>query len=315
MRATEGESVTWLAWGRGYLIRALGLGAIGPSLGLLGRIRDGRPQMSALASYTFTADRDGPVELGGRLPGELREDGSIAVDRVPYAVASGRFTAVVARWGDVTDPRSRLQEVAGRDPSGLCAVEAARLVDPPRPPPGWEHHPLLGREDVYRSSPSGISVDCHHSNAIIRRRAAAALTPTLRLRWSWRVDELPSQLPEDTLLTHDYLSVGLEFDDGRDLTWQWSCALPEGFSYPCPLEHWRRRETHVVARTGQENVGRWVDEQRSVLADHRLAIGGPPPARVVRFWLLSGSLFQGGVARAQFRRVELVDGDRVHRVL
>lgn len=315
MRAARGEAVTWLAWGGGYLIRSLGLGSIGPSLGLLARVRDGPPQMSARDTFTFTTDRDGFIEFGGRLPGELGEAGSISVDRVPYAVMSGRFGVVVARWGLGTDPRTALRAVAERDALGLCAIEAERLADPPLPPHGWEHHPLLGREDVYHSSHGSISADCRHSNAIITRTADAALTTTLKLRWSWRVDELPSELPEDTLLTHDYLSVALEFDDGRDLTWQWSCSLPEGFAYPCPLEHWRRRETHIVVRSGHGDVGRWVDDERPVLADHQAAIGGPAPARVVRAWLLSGSLFQGGTARAQFRRMELVDLGRVIRVL
>jgi hypothetical protein len=271
--------------------------------------------MSARETFTFTADGAGPVELGARFPGELQEDGSITVDRVPYRVMRGRFTAVVARWGKATDPRAALQTLAARDPSGLCAVEATRLAKPPQPPQGWHHHPLLGREDVYRPSPNGITADCRHSNAIIRRTAEAPLTPTLRLRWSWRVDELPSKLPEDTQLTHDYLSVALEFDDGTDLTWQWSCALPEGFAYRCPLEHWRRRETHIVVRSGIADLGRWVDDERPVLADHQAAIGGPAPARVIRAWMLSGSLFQAGTARAEFGRMELVDAGRIIRVL
>lgn len=313
LRVRTGEAVTWLAWGHAYLLRALGVG-VGPSFGLFGRVQGGTPQISARDTFTFTADRDGAIEFGSRLPGELQEDGSIAVDRVPYAVMRDGFTAVVARWGDERDPGGALQALGARDPSGLCALEAARIAQPPLAPQGWEHHPLIAREDVYRTSPKGIAADCRHSNAIIRREVDAPLTATLRLRWSWRVDELPSQLPEDTLLTHDYLSVALEFDDGRDLTWQWSCALPQGFAYPCPLEHWRRRETHVVVRTGDADVGRWVDDERPVLADHQAAIGGRAPARVVRAWLLAGSLFQGGTARAEFGTLELVDGDRVLRV-
>lgn len=117
------------------------------------------------------------------------------------------------------------------------------------------------------------------------------------------------------MLTHDYLSVALEFDDGRDLTWYWSAALPVGFAYRCPLEHWRHRETHLVARTGTADLGRWVDEERAVLADHQTAIGGPVPARVVRAWLISLSVFQGGDARGEFGRIELVDGDHVVRAL
>ena len=30
---------------------------------------------------------------------------------------------------------------------------------------------------------------------------------------------------EDAFATHDYASIALEFEDGRDLTWYWSAAL------------------------------------------------------------------------------------------
>jgi len=132
---------------------------------------------------------------------------------------------------------------------------------------------------------------------------------------SWRIDALPSRLPEDTALTHDYLSVALEFDDGQDLTWYWSSCLPEGFSYRCPLPHWRRRETHIVARTGTADLGHWTDEERLVLADHQAAIGGPAPSRVVRAWLIAQTVPQAGHAAGEFSRIELVDGDRTLRVL
>jgi hypothetical protein len=116
-------------------------------------------------------------------------------------------------------------------------------------------------------------------------------------------------------LTHDYLSVAVEFDNGRDLTWHWSCALPSGYSYPCPFDHWRRRETHIVVRTGTADLGRWVDEERPVLADHRVAIGGPTPTRVVAVWLISCSFLQGNKGRGEFASIELTDRDGVIRVL
>lgn len=228
---------------------------------------------------------------------------------------SGRLTAVVARWAFGADPRAALAAVAGEDPSGLCAAEAARIADPPRPPPGWEHHPALRPAEAYTGSEHGVAADVRDAVAIVRRTAEAPLTPTLRLRWSWRLDELPSRLPEDTALTHDYLSVALEFNDGRDLSWHWSCSLPEGFAYRCPLDHWRHRESHVVVRSGAADLGRWVDEERPVLADHRAAIGGPAPTRVVRAWLISVSLFQGREGRGEFGRVELLDGNETVRIL
>jgi Protein of unknown function (DUF3047) len=252
MQVAAGEQVTWLAWGAVHLLKALGVSAR-PSLVLGGRIDGGGPvHQGSRDTLTFTAARAGPVELASLSPGggELQPDGSVATDRVPYRAFRGNLTAVVVRWPPGSDPRASLEEVSSRDTTGLCAAEAARLAAPPAPPPGWEHHPLVGREEIFAASPEGITADCRQTGGIVRIPAPAPLTPTLRLRWSWRLDALASRLPEDTPLTHDYLSVALEFDDGQDLTWFWSSSLPVGFAYRCPLEHCRHRETHVVARTG-----------------------------------------------------------------
>ena len=314
LRAAAGEQVTWLAWGFGYIVRWLGIGAGPPNL-LHARVGGGAVRASARDTFTFTAEGNGNVELASLFPGEIRADGSIATDRIPYRMMSGSLAAVVARWAPGTDPREALDAIADRDPSGLCAAKSARLADPPKPPPGWHDHPLLAPAEVYVPSDRGMAAHVHETVGIVRRPAEAPLTSTLRLRWSWRLDALPSELPEDTALTHDYLSVALEFDDGQDLTWHWSCALPEGFAYRCPLDHWRHRETHVVVRSGTADLGRWVDEERPVLADHEVAIGGPPPARVVRAWLISVGFFQRGEGRGEFGRIELVDGEETVHVL
>jgi plastocyanin len=314
LRVDAGQEVTWLAWGAAHLVKPIGLG-FGTHQALRGRVGGGAVQAGSRSSLTFGADRAGELELASLPPGELREDGSLVMDRFPYRTVAGGLEAVVVRWDPGTPVRETLASLASRDPSGLCAAEAERLADPPQPPPGWEHHPLLWPEEVYAPAGDGIAVDTRETVGIIRKPAEAPLTESLRLRWSWRIDALPSELPEDTLLTHDYLSLALEFDDGQDLTWHWSCALPPGFSYRCPLPHWRDRETHVVARTGTDDLGRWVEEERPVLADHRVAVGGRAPERVVRAWLISVSLFQHGNGRGEFGSIELVDGDRSVRVL
>jgi hypothetical protein len=312
-----GDQITWLAWGHVDLIKPLGT-AVGPSTGLLCRVGNGKPHDSGRSTRTFTADCNGPVQVAGRFPGWVQDDGSITVDRVPhrlpYRALTGTLTAIVVRWPPGTDPRAALASVASGDQSGLCAAEAARLANPPQPPPGWSPHPATGQEEIWAPADHGVSLNCNDSGGILRHPADAPLTPTLRLRWSWRVDELPSQLPEDTKITHDYLSIALEFDDGQDLTWHWSSALPEGFAYRCPFDYWRKLETHVVVRTGPTNLGSWVHEERGVLADHQAAIGGPAPARVVNAWLIGVSFVQGGRARAEFRNIELVDGDTVLRI-
>jgi hypothetical protein len=314
VRVSAGDQVTWLAWGVAHLVKPLG--SFAPIQAVVAaRVPGGAVQRGARPTHTFMADHDGVVELGSLIPGEVQPDGTVKTDRLPYKAQRGALAAIVARWPSGVDPAVALAAVGERDVSGLCVAESERLADPPGAPPGWRFHPFLNPADIYFASAAGIVTDCRRNVGIVRRPAEAALTPTLRLRWSWRVDELPSVLPEDTLLTHDYISVALEFDDGRDLTWQWSCSLPVGFAYRCPLEHWRHRETHVVARSGRDDLGRWVEDERPVLADHRTAIGGPQPARIVRAWLITVSVFQGSVARAEFGRMELVDGDQVVRIL
>jgi pimeloyl-ACP methyl ester carboxylesterase len=314
LAVTAGENVSWLAWGSLHLAWPLAV-ALRPRLALRGRVGDGPPVEGARDTVTFRADRTGELRLGSAYPAELQADGTITTDRIPYRAMAGTLSAVVARWAPGSDPQHALESIAGRDPSGLCAAEAARLADPPAPPDGWDTHPLTGREQAFFPTGAGITVTARWTSAIIRHPAEMALTPSLRLRWSWRVDTLPSRLPEDTPLTHDYLSVALEFDDGQDLTWYWSCCLPEGFSYRCPLPHWRRRETHIVARAGTARLGCWIDEERPVLADHQAAIGGSAPSRVVRAWLIAQTVPQASDAAGEFRRMELADGDRTLRVI
>ncbi|GIK76358.1 MAG: hypothetical protein BroJett022_00480 [Actinomycetes bacterium] len=314
LRVEPGEVVGWLAWGSVHLAARLGISA--PPRAVVGaRIGAGPALRSTADTFTRVAGDAGELQLGSLFPGEPREDGTVVTDRIPYRMMSGRLSAIVVRWAPGTSPREALAGVAARDASGLCAAEAERLASPPRPPAGWDEHPLAAAAGVYRRSPAGIAAQIREPVGIIRRPAGMALSETLRLRWAWRLEELPARLPEDTPLTHDHLSVALEFDDGRDLAWQWSCGLPEGFSYRCPLDHWRHREAHVVVRSGGDGLGRWLDEERPVLADHRAALGGPTPARVVRAWLISVAAFQGGEGRGEFARIELVDGGRTLRVL
>lgn len=317
IRANLGDQITWLAWGQVDVLKPLG-SALGPSTGLLCRVGNGKPHDSGRSTQTFSADSDGFVQFAGRFPGWVQPDGSIAVDsvphRLPYRALAGTLTAVVIRWAPGTDPREALESVASADQTGLCAAEAARLANPPQPPPGWHHHPSTGKEELWKLVDGGVSLDCDDAGGILCHPADAPLTPTLKLRWSWQVEGIPSQLPEDTKLTHDYLSIALEFDDGQDLSWQWSTALPEGFSYRCPFDYWRKLETHIVVRSGGADLGRLIAEERDVLADHQAAIGGRAPTRVVKVWLIGVSFVQGGRALAEFTNIELVDGDKVLRI-
>ncbi len=126
-------------------------------------------------------------------------------------------------------------------------------------------------------------------------------------------DALPSQVREDSFATHDYASIALEFDDGRDLTWYWSAALPEGHHYRCPLPRWAARETHLVVRSGVEGLGAWVDQRCDVQADVARALGRVP-SHIVAVWLIAVSLFQRDRAFVDFRRIALIQDGRASMI-
>ena len=130
----------------------------------------------------------------------------------------------------------------------------------------------------------------------------------------WRIEELPSEIAEDARFTHDYLSIAVEFSNGRDLTYTWSCELPAETGYWCPLPTWRDREFHVAIRSGRSGLGVWQREERDLHADYRRFIGAPPP-RIARVWLIANSMFQRRVGRCCYADIALEHADGETRVL
>jgi Protein of unknown function (DUF3047) len=110
---------------------------------------------------------------------------------------------------------------------------------------------------------------------------------------------------ENSLPTHDYMSIAVEFDNGRDITFFWSHDLPVGQSFHCPLPGWDHRETHVVARSGTADLGKWLSEEKNLTEFYGKAVGGTMPKRITRVWLIAVSLFQHGEGQSQFGEIVL----------
>lgn len=90
----------------------------------------------------------------------------------------------------------------------------------PLPPGGCSHFFAFGDGGIFTEGP-GQRIDCEtHKNVGILQYPLAdqPLRPGLTLDWRWVVERLPSHLPEDQILTHDHLSIAVEFDDGQDIT-------------------------------------------------------------------------------------------------
>lgn len=306
-----GDQITVLLCGRVFLDEAADLW-LDPELQVWARVGGRGPIVRGTrASHTFTSAHDGNVELGNVNPAEwLDHDGAIGVDPGLYGFMTGGTTVAILRWAPGVDPAEALERLGSEsDVEGILAGEAERLEERAgTPPTGWEHLWYLGPSEVFAEvEPGIIACDARNTFAIICHDAEMALTAETTLSWAWKVDRLPSVTAEDSLPTHDYLSIAVEFDDGLDLTYQWSAGLEMESSYRCPLPHWSERETHLVVRSGRSELGGWLSEDRNVYTDRAAAIGGADPARITRVWLIAVSAFQHGIGSCSYSGIRLAN--------
>lgn len=310
------EAVTTIAAGRVEVSRLFDVW-VGPSFQLWMRVGEAGPIFRGTRStHSFRTAEAGRLYLASYFPGEWADpSGRLGTPERDYRRMRGGLTVLAVRWSGDPAPglRSWLERV-GEDP--LLRSELERLERPPRVPEGWSYLWRLGPAEIFTPDDSGAGIQCHtHGDVgILQRAAPLPFRPGTRLRWSWKLDSLPSTLAEDTIPTHDYISVAVEFENGQDLTYHWSAELPPETGYRCPLPTWKARETHVVVRSGREELGRFLDEERDLYADYARFVG-PPPERIVRLWLIANSLFQRGHGRAELRRIELAQDGEARRVL
>ena len=318
MDVVAGEELTLLADGRVVLSEELDLWG-GARLYLWGRIGPRGPIFNPTSdTTTVRAAQSGRLQLGIYSGEWANPQGELATGVEGYAALRGGFDVVAIRWRAGAAAGLAALGAAARGDAKLAA-ETARLAAPVAPPAGWDYLWFLGRAGIFsRTRADGrdaIALRAENDVGILRKPVDLALADDTHVAWSWRVSKLPALRAEDTLPTHDYLSLALEFDDGSDLTWYWSAALPVGTAFACPLPTWNARETHLVVRSGSEDLGRWCSEERAVLRDWRHAVGRPqPPARIVAVWLIAVSLFRHGLAQAEFADIELAAGGRRLRV-
>lgn len=298
-----GEVVTLLGAGRLWMSKALGIGC-GAGVALWHRLGGAGPVAKALGdTTTFVAESGGALQLATKPPGEWLDESGRFDPTVARHGMTGHLDVAVVVWRD----GGGLSAAAAADPDGLFAREEARRASAPELPAGWEPLWRIGGGAIYRGERidggAGITCRTHGDVGIVRRPLDLPLDESTRLAWSWRVHELPSAFPEDLTPTHDYLSLAVEFENGRDLTYLWSSGLRVGTSFHCPLAWWCDRETHLVLRSGNQGLGRWLDEERAVLADYRASIGAPAPSRVIAVWLIAVSVFQQRAGRCDYARI------------
>ena len=277
-----------------------------PALQIWCRIdADGEIFRGTRASNSFKVGKGGRLYVGTMFPGEFASrTGALATPEEAWGMAEGDLSLLMVRWQ--TEPLEGLKRlVALGDVNGLIATEIDRFANQVPVPKGWEYLWFIGPAEIYKDcSDHGRehAICCHSENngALLIKDCELPLVPNTRLSWSWLMEKLPSDVEEDTLPTHDYLSVAVEFDNGQDITYFWSCELPLETTFRCPIPTWAHRETHVVVRSGLDDLGKWLSEERDVYADYAAAIGGPMPGKIVRVWLIAVSIFQQTEGKCQF---------------
>ena len=308
---SPGDEISWFASGRVEIMPEMDLW-MSPTYALWARIDEGPIFKGTRETTSFVADRAGPVRFGVYQGEWARPDGTLATPLEAYEGLGGGIDVVLIRWrGRAADGLKALLAAAPDD--APAAAEAARLAAPVRPPEGWRYLWYLGEGEIFGHDHADgrpcIHAHTRNDVGILQKPARIALDATTELAWGWNLESLPTDIAEDLAHTHDYLSIAVEFDNGQDLTYYWSAALPEGSHYRCPLPTWADKETHWVLRSGPAGLGRWHEERRPLLADYAEAIGGPAPKAVVAVWLIAVSLFRHGEGSGRFRDISLVRGD------
>jgi hypothetical protein len=292
----KGQIFSVLADGAVWLSKPLSVG-VAAKTALWCRIGKRGPLRKMIsAGSNFEAWADGELEFCLKPPGEWANEDGAFDSAVARPGGSGAIEITVAVWRSAIDLEVQ---------SSMFAFGARG-----RPTPsGWSYLWRLGEGMIYGSAEDNgtpcIHVRTHGDVGILQYPIEAPLDASATLEWRWRVDKLPSSLPEHIQLTHDYLSMAVEFDNGQDLTYFWSSELPVDTVFKCPLPWWDKRETHWVVRSGRDDLGEWQSEKRNLRADYEQAIGGALPAKIVRVWLIANSVFQRRHGEALFAGIAL----------
>jgi len=290
MTLSANDEVSYFIEGRVYANRLLDIW-LPLALQIWSKVGDGRLFRGTSASHTFTAQQGGPLQFGNYFPNDWADpSGARQQSDTVYGTMTGGTRILIVRWaGPALECLRALQRAGGCNQYLQSEIDRIQAGDVT--PAGWYHLWHIGPSDIYRDgrTPQGSAcIHCHTagSTGILQKDVDMPLCEDSELSWRWCVQQLPSPLREDTVPSHDYLSIAVEFDNGRDITYYWSSTLPVGTGYDCPLPNWQGKVSHVVIRSGERGLGEWQAERRNLYSDYQQYMG-KPPGRTVRVWLIA----------------------------
>ena len=334
LQLRPGQTVSTFATGRVWRSRELDLW-LRPQFALWFKIGiNGFVFNSTGHSNTFTATHDGELYVTNQFPGQFGEPrgGRLASPLNVYDGADGRFELLIVVWKEGVNVSEILGMSQATSPSGqfqLISQELERMKRDAdhRVPEDWKLLWFLGDSSIYtlgdNKSPPCMHFKPYQNVGILQKNLMPSTTfvAGARVSWDWLISSLPSRLREDLTITHDYLSVAFEFENGRDLTYTWSWELPKEYGYWCPLPTWADREYHIVIRSGTDELGQWLSEERDLYADYiKFVEAGKEdcvriPKQIVRAWFIAGNRWQRFDGEMFVKRLRIVHGTETVQVL
>lgn len=318
MSLTAGDEVSYFFEGRVYANQFLDIW-VTMALQIWAKVGDGDVFRGTRQSHSFTAGQDGPLQFGNYFPNDWADPaGARQQSDTVYADIKGATRVLIVRWtGPALECLLTLQKFV--DHEQRLQSEIDRIQGGDITPQGWYHLWNIGPSEIYRDGrgeQGSPCIHCHTSanTGILQKDVDAQLQQNSEISWRWCVKQLPSPLREDAVPSHDYLSIAVEFDNGKDITYYWSSSLPAGTGYDCPLPNWKGKEFHVVIRSGKQGLGAWHSERRNLYSDYQHYMG-EPPGRIVRVWLIANSLFQRNAGSCDYSDIVLHQGDDAIQIL
>lgn len=315
----SGDEVSYFIDGRVYANKFLDI-YVSPALQIWSKIGNhGELFRGTRDSHSFVAGQSGSLQFGNYFPNDWADiNGNRVQSDDVYAGMRGEVKILVVRWsGTARDGLQSLLEYG--DVEGCLQSELDRLQQGDTTPAGWKYLWHIGPAEIYRDKHSHEGKPCIHCRTssdagILQKAVDLPLDESSEINWRWCVGQLPATLREDTLPSHDYMSIAVEFDNGRDITYYWSSTLPVGTGYDCPLPNWKGKEYHVVIRSGPSGLGEWLSESRNLYSDYQQYMG-EPPARIVKVWLIANSIFQRNQGECEYADIVLHSKEMETRIL
>lgn len=314
----KGDNLSCFSEGRIYANKALDI-YVPLSMQIWFRVGQGDIFRGTQKNHSFEAQDDGVLQLGNYFPNDWKtRSGDRTQDDKVYGTTSGEAKTLIIKWAvPALEGLRALRELG--DVDKRLSNEIDRLERGQTTPLGWSYLWNVGPSDIYQQrtdSDNTPCINCHTRGdaGILQKSVDLPLNHSSEISWRWCMHNLASQIREDSMPSHDYLSIAVEFDNGRDITYYWSNSLAPGTGYDCPLPNWKGKEYHVVVRSGELGLGTWLNERRNLYEDYQFYMG-EPPARIVKVWLIANSIFQRGDASCDYSDIVLTNSDGAHKIL